>query len=427
MDLKNFKVLSKDQYDALSEREQVKYEMQLEAFKEQEQKRIADESVKSAIDAMKEDLKKERETELKDLSDANEKALKDLAEKYEGDIESFKAQLSRAKVSEVKERMKTMSDEIIEKLSTEEGEALLKGFLRGAKDLNVDLEAKAMVKPVGGVAPQFTPIVGPGHDETHARDVIPVFPTISDVIKYIQYTVDTTAAGIGTVAEGATKPQLAWVSAVKDATVRKIAAIVDISEENLDDIVGLRAWLAYELPKVYMDFEDMQIFKGNGTGQNLLGLWQQGANQTLPLGTVTTNSSVIDKVAAGITEVRVLKRATSAVFVSPVAYMEIFINKSSGSGEYTYPVLMDSAGVLRIGGVPVYWSNCFESNQGLVGDFARGTAIFQRKAMNIAYSNEHKDNFATNVVSVRIEGRIALPIYYPEAFKKLLLTPPVEA
>jgi len=427
MDLKNFKVLSKDQYDALSEREQVKYEIQLEAYKEQEQKRIADESVKAAIEAMKEDLKKERVAELKEISDENEKALKELAEKYDGDIESFKAQLQRAKIGEVKERMKTMSEEIVEKLSTEEGEKMLKGFLQGAKDLSVDLEAKAMLKPVGGVAPQFVGIVGPGHDETHARDVIPVFPTISDVIKYIQYTVDTTQAGIGTVAEGAVKPQLAWIAAVKDATVRKIAAILDVSDENLDDVVGLRAWLAYELPKVYMDFEDSQIFKGNGTGQNLLGLWQQAANQVLPLGTVTTASSVIDKVAAGITEVRVLKRATSAVFVSPVAYMEMFINKGSGSGEYTYPILLDSQNVLRIGGVPIYWSNSFLQNEGLVGDFARGTAIFQRKAMNIAYSSEHKDNFATNTVSIRIEGRIALPIYYPEAFKKLLLTPPVVA
>jgi len=113
-----------------------------------------------------------------------------------------------------------------------------------------------------------------------------------------------------------------------------------------------------------------------------------------------------------------LKRATSAVVLSPVQWMEILINKGN-TEEYTYPIVLRADGVMTIGGIPIYWSNVFNENEGLVGDFARGAAIFQRKAMEIAYSSEHKDNFGKNIVTIRLEGRVALVIRFPEAFKRL--------
>lgn len=420
MDLKNFKVLSKDQYDALSEREQVKYELQLEEYKAQESKRLAKESASEAIKEMKAELKKEREDELKGLSDANEKALKELVEKHELKMEEVVAQLKRAKVGEIGERMKGVPEMIIEKLSTPEGEAMIKSFFKGQK-LELEVSEKAMLKPAGGVADQFIDIVGPGHDVTHARDVIPVFPTLADLIKYVQFTVDP-ALGYDYVPEGGLKPDLGYISTVKQAEVVKIAGLLTVSEEMLSDIVGFRAWIAYELPKAYLDFEDMQIFKGTGGDGSILGLWTQAANQGY-VGSVTAASNVIDKIASAITEVRIKKRNTSAVFLSPTEYMEVFINKGN-TDEYTYPVMLSQSNVLTIGGVPIYWSNNFSEGQGLVGDFSRGAAIFQRRAMDVAYSDQHADNFARNLVTIRLEGRIALVIRYPEAFLKLTLAAP---
>lgn len=405
------------EFEALSEYQKEKYLDEKSAYEQGLIKEQADKSAKAAIEAMKEELKAEREAELKTVSDANGEALKALADKYELDIAEMNKTLNRAKVGEVGERMKGVSDEIIDKLSTPEGEALLKGFFKGQK-LEMEVAEKAMLKPTGGVAPQFTSIVGPGHDEFHARDVIPVFPTIADVINFIQFTVDPDADGFGYVAEGELKPDLGYDSVVQQAIVVKIAGLLDVSDEMLSDIVGFRAWIAYELPKAYLDFEDYQVFKGAGTTGTILGLWTQADPQQLPLGSVSSASNTIDKIMAGITEIRMLKRATSAVFVSPVDWMEILINKGN-TEEYTYPVTLGLDGVMRIGGIPIFWSNIFSTNQGLVGDFARGAAIFQRKAMEIAYASEHKDNFARNIVTIRLEGRIALVIRYPEAFKKL--------
>jgi|GEM_PF-2951225 len=428
MNLKDFKVLSKEQYEALSEREQVKYEINLEAYKEAEQKRL----VKESIDAQMEELKAENQKLIDALKSQNEKALADLSDANKAKLEEVEAAMKRAKIGEANIRMKGFSQHIIERLSTEEGEKMIKAFFTGQhksfsvklgddEDKDFDGAVKALGVPVNGVAPEFTPIVGPGHDEFHARQIIPVFPTQSNLIRFIQYVVDGSATGFATVAVGAQKPSTGYIPTVKDAAVRKIAGLLDVPDELMDDVVGFRAWIAYELPKAYMDAEDLQIYKGNGTGENILGLWTQAGNQSFPQGTVTAASNTIDKIVAGITEVRKLKRATSAVVISAVQWQEILINKST-TKEYTYPIVLDANGVMRIGGVPIFWSNVFTDNEGLVGDFARGTAIFQRKSMQIGYFDQNKDNVEKNIITIRLEGRIALPIFYPESFKRLLFT-----
>lgn len=422
MNLKDFKVLSKEQYDALSEREQVKYEINLEAYKEAEQKRV----IQEAVDAVKADLVNDNKDLLDKLQKENTEKLEQMAKDNGVKMEELEAALKRNKVADINNRMKGFSEHIVDKLSTPEGEEMIKGFFAGQREkLNFEIDAdsigKAITVPAGSVAPEFIPIVGPGHDDIHARNAIPVFPTISDVVKFVQFTYTGQNAGFETVAPGATKPQLLYTSALEEAPVRKIAGWLNVPDEILDDVVGFRAWIAYELPKAYLDAEDMQIFKGGGTGTNLLGLWTQADTQTLPFGTVTYASNKWDQLMAAITEIRTRKRSTSAAFVSPIVYMELWINKST-TKEYTYPVVMDDNGVLYVGGVPIYWSNVFEDNEGLVGDFARGASIHQRKAMQIAYSSENQDNFITNVVTIRLEGRIALAIRVPEAFLRLIAT-----
>lgn len=427
--METFKRLSPAEFDALSEYKKEQYLDQKAKYEADENAKAAKEATEKAIEEFKAELKKEQESFVdklnKEQAEAIEKATGEQAKEYADKMEALEVAMKRAKIGEMNLRMKGFSEHIVDKLSTDEGVAMIKSFFAGQREkFNLELgeeEVKAMGVPVGGVAPQFTPIVGPGHDDFHARNLIPVFPTVSDLVKFIEYTVDPNATGFQTVAAGAQKPDLGWIPTVKEAPVRKIAGLLDVPDELLDDVVGFRAWIAYELPKAYMDAEDLQIYKGTGTGTNLLGLWYQAANQSFPQGSVTAASNIIDKIVAGVTEVRKLKRATSGVVISAVAWQEVFINKGT-TEDYTYPIILDASGVMRIGGVPIFWSNVFADGEGLVGDFARGTAIFQRKAMSIGYFDQNKDNVEKNMVTIRLEGRIALPIFYPQSFKKLLLS-----
>lgn len=425
----NFTLKTPAEFEAMTDYQKEKYLDQKATFEKEQTEKTAKDAAEKAIEAMKSEMAKEQADFVanfnKEQKEAIEAATKEQAKEFADKMEALEAAMKRAKQGEINIRMKGFSQHIIEKLSTPEGEAMIKAFFAGEKSkFNMEFgeeEVKALAVPANGVAPEYTPIVGPGHDEFHARNIIPVFPTISNLVRFLQYVIDPEVAGIGTVAAGAQKPSTGYIGTAKDAPVRKIAGLLDVQDELLDDVVGFRAWIAYELPKAYLDAEDLQIYKGDGTNENLLGLWYQAGNQSFPQGSVTASSNTIDKVMAGITQVRKLKRNTSAVVLSPVAWQEIFINKGD-EDMYTYPIVLDANGVLRIGGVPIFWSNVFNDGEGLVGDFARGTAIFQRRAMTIGYFDQNKDNVEKNVVTIRIEGRIALPIFYPESFKKLLLT-----
>lgn len=432
-----FKYLSPAEFDALSEYKKEKYLDDKTKHERNVAAKAAEAAATKAIDEFKLELQKEQAEFVDKLNKEQAEAIKTAtdaqAKEYADKMETLEAAMKRAKIGEINLRMKGFSDHIIEKLSTEEGEKMIKEFFAGHKskfqvkigddeDKEFDATIKAMGVPAGGVAPEFTPIVGPGHDEFHARNIIPVFPTTSNAIKFIQYVVDSTAGlGFATVAVGAQKPSVNYIPTVKTANVHKIAGLLDVPDELMDDVVGFRAWIAYELPKAYMDAEDLLYYKGDGTGENHLGLWYQAADQSFPQGSVTAASNIIDKIVGGITEVRKLKRPTSAVVISAVAWQEIFINKGT-TKDYTYPIILDANGVMRIGGIPIFWSNVFNDAEGLVGDFAHGTAIFQRKAMQIGYFDQNKDNVEKNVITIRLEGRTALPIYYPESFKRLRLT-----
>lgn len=412
-----FEYLTAEKLAELTETQREFYFKQKKAHEDKIAKEAAEKLKQEAIDAAKEAVKEETQSQI----DAAVKVVKD---EYDVKLEKAQAEMARAKEAQNEMRgVKSIQEEIMEKLSTEEGEKTLKDFLSGrSKKLDIDIESKVVVKPTGatgsGVAPQFANLVGPGHDTWHARNAIPVFPTQSDLIKFIQFTVDPDATGFETVAENGQKPDLGYIPTVVDAPVRKIAGLLDVSDEFNSDVVGARAFWAYELPQAYLDAEDYQIFKGDGTGQNLLGVWEQADVQSFPQGTVTAGSNYIDKLVAAQTEIRKLKRNTTAAFISPVAYQELLINKDDENG-YTYPIHFGNDNILRIGDLPIMWSNVFEDGEGVIGDFARGVAIFQREAMQIRYFEQNKDNVEKNITTIRLEGRIALPIYYPEAFKQL--------
>lgn len=409
-----FKILSKEQYEALDVREQVKYEIELEAHKKSEQEKSVKEAVAKELESLKEDNAKNLAT----LKEEQEKAVKDIQEKAKADLETLEAKLKTFNLStDRNERVKTMSDYIMAKLSTEEGENLLKAFAKGSKGaFNTEIEGiekATMLKPTGNggyVSPEMAGIYGEGHDFIHARTVMRVLPTASDVVKFLQITPDP-AKVIGKTGEAQTKNELDYISTVKKVDVIKLTGLLDIADEMLEDVVGFRAFISAELPLAYLEAEDQYVFNDPVDGIFTL------AEQWVPNGTVTETSNAWDKIVSAATQIRLNKRYPTAVFLSPVGYQELLINKDLEEA-YSYPIVLDGNGTLRVAGMAVYSSNILENDEFLVGDFASGAALWQKKAMTVAYSEEHKDNFAKNIVTIRIEGRLAVTVYKTDAFVK---------
>lgn len=356
----------------------------------------------------------------KDLADAELKTVKDELASFkvtfdqkDKEVQEALTQMNRIKTRDNQDRAKSLTNVIYEAL--EEKSDKLKEYNKSKVSTGIELKVVgSMSVPSGSVAPEYLAPRGLAHELVHARNAIPVFQTSQTSIKYTQFS--SKDGDIATVAAGAAKPQLDYTPTVKTAEVYKVAGYMRVHDEFLEDLVGARQWIAYELPQRLFDVEDQKIFKGSGSN-DILGLYTQATALSYYQG-VTAASNAWDKLANMLAQVRVAKRASNAIWVSPQDYMELLINKGN-TLEYTYPMsIANNNGQLYLGGVPIYQHTVFNQNEALVGDFATGTAIFQRTEANIQFSTEDATNFTTNQTTVRIEERFALPIFVPEAFVK---------
>jgi len=367
-------------------------------------------------------------------SEALEDTLKKFKEQAELEGKSYGEQISELKtalehlnLSKVKmeeTKRKSFGDTIMEGLEGKGAE--IQKFLKN-KNSGMEMTLKAasnMTVITNAVAPQFTNIVGPAHELSHARNYIPVSPTNSNLIRYVKFTNDDVNGVVApVVGQGTLKNQFDYIETVVDAPVVKIAGWINVADEFLEDIVGATSFLSADLPMKLYDAEDLQIFKGDGTTGNINGLYTQATALSLPYAGVLSTANNIDKLLAAATYVRRLKRITTAAWVSPEDYLNILINKSAGATQvYTYPIVFNAnTGQLMLGDIPVIQHTVFNPGEGFVGDFATGCRIFQKADATLRFSTENVDNFVKNLTTVLIEERIALADFYPESFVKVTL------
>ena len=100
--------------------------------------------------------------------------------------------------------------------------------------------------------------------------------------------------------------------------------------------------------------------------------------------------------------------------LNPADYWRLALTKGQTSGDYTMPagiVVVGEDGVMRIGGVPVFRSTACTLDKFIVGDWVMGANLITREAPRVEFFFEDSTNVRYNKVTVRVEERIAFPIY----------------
>ena len=108
----------------------------------------------------------------------------------------------------------------------------------------------------------------------------------------------------------------------------------------------------------------------------------------------------------------------SGIVVNPTDYFSLLILPGTGSGVYTVPFgfTVTDAGSITVLGIPLVWSNAIASGQYLVGDFSNGAALWQRQGLTLQVFNQDSDNVQRNMLTIRVEERIALTVFDKTAF-----------
>lgn len=224
----------------------------------------------------------------------------------------------------------------------------------------------------------------------------------------------TGTGSIANVAEGTTKPQFGL--ALQETSVRAewIAGFMVMSYNLLNDVEGMTTFLSNRLPEKLLRVEDTQILNGSGVQPNLLGLQSTGNYTAAAAAAVNRAETLIQAIA----QLENLDREANGILLNPTDWYTLWLYKGSTSGDYTLPrdLVQTVGGNMFIAGVPVFRSTAQTFSDFLVGDWNMGANLITREPARVEFFREDSTNVRTNQVTVRIEERVALPVYGNDYF-----------
>lgn len=300
----------------------------------------------------------------------------------------------------------------------------------GAKGFEIELNQKVVgdISASNTVGDYFvTPTIVPGvtalpFEEVHLRNILPVGSTNSNVVRYVR---DMGGEGGPTmVAQGATKPQIDRDLEIFDANVRKIAVWFRVPEEMIDDIPYLQSFLTQIAMEEVMAYEDLQILYGDGTGQNLSGLFTN-ATAFSGAGAATVEApNEFDVIRAARRQLRNAKLGGPLVaLISPDSFFDMTSRKDTtenylflggGNGIALANPNVSPTGI-TVSGVRIEEHTAIADDDFLVFQ-PRSAAIFDRTGTTVRFYDQDQDNAIKNLITIVIEKRLALPIYRPAGF-----------
>jgi len=243
--------------------------------------------------------------------------------------------------------------------------------------------------------------------QLRVADLIPHIETAQNAYVYLEETTFTNAAV--EVAEGAAKPEANLALTQRTSPVRKIAAWLAATDEQLDDVVGMQDYINSRLSHMVALRLDSQILNGNGTAPNLLGILNVVGIQTQPKATDPTP----DAIYKAMNLVRAADAEPSAVIANPADWAEVQLLRTT-DGIYIAGSPW-TAGPETIWGKPVIVTSAIPAGSILVGDFANFSQIAERQriTVKVGYAG---DDFLSNRKSIVGETRVAVVWYRPSAF-----------
>lgn len=241
-------------------------------------------------------------------------------------------------------------------------------------------------------------------------DLLGAGSTTSNSIVVPTENVLTNAAAA--VLEGGLKPESAITYTTITEAVKKLATVIKISDESLDDIPYIRSLVDGRLRLFIEQVEEDQVLTGDGIGANLLGLMNRaGLTAAQPRGT-DTNFDAIHKELTKVALASFLY--PDGIVVNPTNWETMELAKDT-TGRYIGGGPFDARQTRVLWGLPVVATPAMAAGSALVGAFKTAAAIIRRNSFAIEMTNSNEDDFRRNLIALRAEERLALALYRPAA------------
>ena len=370
------------------------------------------EEVKGAFDGVKSEVKEAFESAKAENNIAMEAVKADISV-LKDEIEKLEAKNNRVKMNQNETKsFNQLLAEGIEKNADNigkiaRGEHKSTSFVMDAKSAGTMTEA---VNLTGDIPRQYAnQVYALPSRKVHVRSITPIGQLSTGLFTFPKET-----GGEGNPAaqvQGSSKSQVDFDITMSDAAAQYIAGFTRISRQMLDDVPAMTSFLQARLLEKYLVAEDAQLLSGDGTSPNLQGI--------LGVASAYGGSSAVyvAQIIESCAQVAAANYNVTGILINPTDWAQIMLTQNTNS-PYSLPgaTVVSPDGTLSIAGIPVYQSTAITAGTFLVGDWAMGAQIMQNQGINIQFSEFDADNFTKNLITVRVEARIAFPIYYPGAF-----------
>jgi HK97 family phage major capsid protein len=250
-------------------------------------------------------------------------------------------------------------------------------------------------------------------------DVITVGTTDSDTIEYVREDVvddNVTGQPYGT---SLTEAEYGWT---KDTTtVKRRGHWIPATEGALMDAGQLQTLLDNRLAAGVQRDTEQQIWNGNGTGENFLGILaaaRAAEQQSVPAGT-ETYSRLHNQIHRALTKIRLANLDgdyyPNAFVINPVDW-EALVLERDANGNYVHGGGMNEPGT--VWGIRPVVTNLAASGTSVVGDFTQAV-LWVRSGVAVSASNQHSDFFLKGLVALKAEYRAAFAILQKSAFVRV--------
>jgi HK97 family phage major capsid protein len=251
----------------------------------------------------------------------------------------------------------------------------------------------------------------------------------------LRYVVEGTAtSGAAGVAEGGTKPESTLGLTTTDEPIKKIATMLPISEEMLEDAPAVQSYINGRLALFVKIEEERQLIRGTSGGNEVQGLLTSRSVPIYAGGTAAGNKAV--------QLFKAMNGQRGSAFVEPdwvvmnpsdwesIRLLTDTAGQFFGGGPFQGPY-GNGANVTATGQLTGATDMLWNKSVYVTGAIGAGTAIvgsresaqvWRRGGISVEATNSHSNYFQLNLIAIRAEERLGLAVYRPTGFVEVRLS-----
>ncbi len=258
-------------------------------------------------------------------------------------------------------------------------------------------------------------IVATPNQRLFIRDLLTWGPTDSSDVEFVRESGFTNAADV--VAENPVdpKPESDIKFELDSAKVATIAHWIRASKQVLRNAGQLQTYIDGRLMYGLDLKEELQILKGSGVGLNMNGILTQAIAYANP-GVVVQKETRLDRLRIAMLQVTLAEYEADGIVLNPIDWTSIELTKTDDM-QYLFATPRGLA-VPGLWGRPVVATQAMDLNGFLTGAFKLGAQGWDGEEANITVSNQDRDNFVKNMVTILCEKQSTVTVFRPQAFVK---------